>query len=140
VTYELFADLWGDIFTPAPDGILRTLDRLRPDVISAIASNTEELHWPYIERLETVQRFISEPNRHIVKSYEIGYQKPDEHFFHAALHAVGVTDPGQVLFIDDVQKNVDAFRAMGGQGEIFDLTIDDPDFLGYILENYGLLI
>ncbi len=140
VTYECFTELWGDIFTPAPESILRTLKQVRSDVCVCIASNTEELHWPYIEHLETVQRFINDPNRRIVKSYEVGYEKPDEDFFLATLDAIGATDPGHVLFIDDIKENVDAFKRMGGQGELFDLTKNHPDRLALVLKNYGVLV
>jgi FMN phosphatase YigB (HAD superfamily) len=140
VTYEVFAEHWGDIFTPAPDLIRGALDLLRPELIAAIATNTEELHWAKIADLETVQRFINEPNRYIVKSYEVGYEKPDECFFVAALDMIGVSDPGHVLFIDDVEENVRVFERMGGHGKIFNLTVDDPSLLGYILDDYGLLI
>jgi FMN phosphatase YigB (HAD superfamily) len=134
-----FSKVWGDIFTPAPPEIEYILDRLRPDVVAAIASNTEVLHWPFIERLPTVQRFIGVPNRDVVCSFDVGFEKPDVQFFEKALERIGATRPDEVLFIDDVPENVRAFQLMGGKGCVFDLTKNAPRELEDILALHNLL-
>jgi putative hydrolase of the HAD superfamily len=45
----------------------------------------------------------------------LGVAKPDAAYFQRADEAMGVTAPGQVLFIDDLQENVDGARAHGWQ-------------------------
>ncbi|MFT7644858.1 MAG: FMN phosphatase YigB (HAD superfamily) [Candidatus Paceibacteria bacterium] len=137
--FATFEGLWGDIFTPAPKVVLEVLQQLKPGIVTAIASNTEAMHWPYIEKLDTVQFIINRPNGSVYKSYEIGYEKPDERFFTFILDSLGVK-PEETLFLDDVDEYVDVFRNMGGGGETFDLRTDNPEVLRSILGNRGALV
>ncbi len=51
--------------------------------------------------------------RDIVISGHEGVIKPDPRIYEIALARMGNPDPGEVLFIDDRQENVDAARALG---------------------------
>jgi len=85
------------------------------DFPRGILSNTGPGHWnhcctffPFI-----LERF---PTNHIL-SYEVGVMKPDHGIFRAALKAAERTVPGirpeEVLFIDDLEKNVIGAREFG---------------------------
>ncbi len=74
----------------------------------AVLSNTNALHWD------------NQPEHHVVKSlftrrylsFEIGLAKPDRAIFEHVLEDLAVK-PGQVVFLDDNQINVDGARAVG---------------------------
>lgn len=136
--YDTFATLWGDIFSPAPEKVLQLIRSVSPTILCAIASNTEELHWPYIAQLETVQAVITRPNSRSYKSYQIGFEKPHSSFFQYILRDIGYP-PAEVLFIDDVPANTQAFKALGGVAEVFNLETDDSAVLQSILDGYNVL-
>lgn len=54
-----------------------------------------------------------------VFSARVALVKPDPAIFHAVIERMGVKDPVPV-FIDDVQKNIDAAQALGWRGVRFD--------------------
>jgi HAD superfamily hydrolase (TIGR01509 family) len=45
----------------------------------------------------------------------VGIRKPDPRIFQLALEQLGDISPGQVVFLDDYQANVDAARDLGLQ-------------------------
>lgn len=55
----------------------------------------------------------------IVRSYEVGYVKPEKEIYEIATQAAR-TDPGKIFFIDDSRVNVNAARECGWQAEWFD--------------------
>lgn len=54
----------------------------------------------------------------IVYSHEVGVAKPDPLIFRLACEALEV-EPGELVFVDDIQGHVDAARALGIQGILF---------------------
>ncbi|MEK6246916.1 MAG: HAD-IA family hydrolase, partial [Planctomycetales bacterium] len=48
----------------------------------------------------------------VVLSYEVGNMKPDPEIFAAAATAAA-TQPSEIFYIDDLQKNVDGANASG---------------------------
>jgi epoxide hydrolase-like predicted phosphatase len=48
----------------------------------------------------------------IVYSHEVGCMKPDARIYRTACERLGVS-PGEAVFLDDVQENVDGARAIG---------------------------
>lgn len=51
----------------------------------------------------------------VIDSSSVGVRKPDPRIFNLAMQELGDTEPGQVIFLDDYQANVDAARALGLQ-------------------------
>jgi epoxide hydrolase-like predicted phosphatase len=51
----------------------------------------------------------------VVDSSTVGVRKPDPRIFEIALEQLGGIAPGQVVFLDDYQANVDAARSLGLQ-------------------------
>ena len=75
-----------------------------------VLSNISPSHW----RTVTDGRYGILPGafKHIVLSYEVGVQKPDEKIYRRATEVAGVP-AGQIFFIDDIDKNVAAARQFG---------------------------
>jgi putative hydrolase of the HAD superfamily len=72
-------------------------------------------------------------------SCHVGHAKPSEAYFHAVL-AQAQADPGRTLFIDDIQANIDAARAVGLHAERFELPQagSGADELRALLARHGL--
>lgn len=104
-------------------------DRLRPEVMEAIArldghylqatlSNDSSRwlgdrwweDWPYRKYFASVIDVVT-----------LGVRKPHPDTYLASARALGV-EPGQCLFIDDMQVNVDGAEAVGMRGFFFDHT------------------
>jgi putative hydrolase of the HAD superfamily len=75
-----------------------------------IFSNTNAEHWDFVDALSggRLKRFEA------YLSHEIGQVKPDEAAFLDVASRAGVT-PGDCLFVDDLEANVDGARAAGFQ-------------------------
>lgn len=92
------------------DGSHALLDELRPHYQLGILSNTNELHWPRImDEMQLAGRFD-----HYFASFEMGLMKPDVSAFEHVIQQMDVS-PGEVLFLDDTLKNIEAARACGLQ-------------------------
>ncbi|RMF10199.1 MAG: HAD family phosphatase [Candidatus Neomarinimicrobiota bacterium] len=81
---------------------------LRQEVPVWLLSNTNRYH---VVHLLPDYPFYSQVDGAIF-SYETGYRKPEAGIFHLALERAGVA-PEEALFIDDVEANVTAARAVG---------------------------
>lgn len=55
----------------------------------------------------------------IIKSYEVGFIKPEPEIYHIAQKKAGVAHE-EILFIDDLAVNVEAAKKLGWQGYVFD--------------------
>lgn len=55
---------------------------------------------------------------HMVISAEAGFAKPDPRIYHLAMEKLGVL-PEESIFVDDVQKNIDAANNLGMKGILF---------------------
>jgi HAD superfamily hydrolase (TIGR01493 family) len=109
---ELSADDFLHRFRNWPKGLIsgaaELVESLAPHVRPACLSNTNEIHWneqidaPVLHALfET--RFLS---------HEIGLVKPDREIFDHVVEGLDC-EPGEILFLDDNQLNVDGARAAG---------------------------
>ena len=80
-----------------------------------LLSNVGQWHWEYC--LATFPEiFRSIPANHIL-SYKVGAMKPSQEIYAAAFHFAQKAVPGiraeEVLFIDDLEKNVQGAKAFG---------------------------
>ena len=73
--------------------------------------------------------------RDVVVSGAEGVIKPDRRIYEIALSRMENPDPGEVLFVDDREDNVDAARALGFAAHHFDTASG----LEAALEEHGLL-
>lgn len=76
----------------------------------------------HTDTFDYIMRFGSVPNisySAIIKSYEVGYVKPEPEIYHIAQKRAGVA-PHEILFIDDMSQNILAAQKLGWQGHVFD--------------------
>jgi FMN phosphatase YigB (HAD superfamily) len=115
LSFEKFTNLWSSIFPPhtlVPESLLAALagsHRL------LLLSNTNAIHFPYIQRNYPLLKHFHE----FVLSYEVGVMKPDPVIYTtAALRAN--CKPEDCLFIDDIEENVEGARRVGMQSVRFE--------------------
>jgi FMN phosphatase YigB (HAD superfamily) len=126
LNFDEFAKIWGNIFTPNVK-IEELLISIRPEIKMILLSNTNELHWDYIEKIPVIQEFFSDP-KFLVRSYEQGMRKPEPGIFQLAIEKAGCP-PEEMIYIDDVQDYVDVFQGLGGHGILYDCTKESVDEL-----------
>lgn len=105
---EFLSGFKGWLKGPFP-GAQALLDDTSRRFTTGILSNTSSIHWPIVETMDLHHRV-----HHIVASHELGELKPDRAYFEKALNIVGAM-PGEALFFDDNQINVDGALACGIQ-------------------------
>ena len=135
-TMDDFFTAWKNIFSETSP-IENTLDQIAPHVTVGIVSNTDPVHWSYIETLPVMQKFFPK-NARVVRSYDVGVRKPHENIFYAGLDAIGC-EIRNTLFIDDNHHTVSEFRSLGGFAEQFDCALQPVQRLERILSYYHVL-
>jgi FMN phosphatase YigB (HAD superfamily) len=91
------------------EGISEIVDELnRAGIRTSCLSNTEAVHWEWMERNSPAFRSIRV--RHA--SHLLGMAKPDPRIFARFAELVG-TAPNDIVLFDDLQPNVDAAQAAG---------------------------
>lgn len=97
---------------------LTWLKELRQTYRVALLSNTNALHikWVhhYLEQTYQIIRFEEDYFDRVYYSHEIAARKPNEEAFRFVLEELGVS-PGEVLFMDDVEGNIQSAGEMGIQ-------------------------
>jgi len=106
-TYDEFALMWSDIFTPI-EPMVALAESLKTRVPRMVLSNTNAIHVDYV--LEHYP-FLNEFDAHIF-SHEVGLLKPDPAIYQYALKKYGLT-PERAVFIDDIAGNAEAARRVG---------------------------
>ena len=85
-----------------------------------LLSNTNELHARQFRRqfADTLAHFDA-----LVLSHEVGLRKPCADIY-AHCHRLADCPPSQCLFIDDLPANIEAARACGWQGIVYQRGLD----------------
>ncbi len=107
MTWEGFLDAWNSVFARQliDDDLLASIaGRVRLWAIS----NTNKLHCDFLAKKFSFLRHFEG----LVLSYEAGALKPDPQIFRTALERIQVP-PSEVLFVDDLEENVEAAKAIG---------------------------
>ncbi len=108
LSYPRFCEMWSSIFpsvTLIPDDLLASL-RGRYRVL--LLSNTNAIHFAYIQRNYSVMRHFDD----FVLSHEVGVMKPQPRIYKEAIARAGCL-PEQCFFTDDVPENVEGARREG---------------------------
>jgi glucose-1-phosphatase len=129
VTADWFLEAFNEWPRRLQPGALELLDEIPKRYRLAALSNTSVSHWERIEAMGLAHRF-----ERLYLSHQIGRLKPSHQAFETALEDLGVT-PSDVLFLDDIQSNVTAARALGLHAEV----VADPREARIALERYGVL-
>jgi putative hydrolase of the HAD superfamily len=112
-TYEEFAEIWSDIFTPI-EPMVALAESLTARVPRLVLSNTNAIHIDFV--LEHYP-FLNDFDAHVF-SHEVGLLKPDAAIYQYALGKYGLT-AGRTVFIDDIAANAEAARRVGMQAVHF---------------------
>lgn len=107
---------WMAFLQDIPAEKIELLKQLRSRYRILMLSNTNPLHIEQSARtaFEAHGTTMNELFDKCYLSYEIGLTKPGRDIFEYLLNDAGV-EPGECLFLDDGQKNIDTARAMGFQ-------------------------
>lgn len=114
VTYEKFAEVWGEIFAPDPLVPESLLTSLRERHRMVLLSNTNDMHFTIAQRRYPLLRHFHE----FVLSYQVGAMKPDARIYQLAIAAAGCAAQ-ECFFVDDLPENVDAARHEGIDAALF---------------------
>ncbi len=116
---EQFAAAFGDMFTPNPE-VCGLVPLLKPRYRLLLLSNTNDLHsrWFLSQFKETLAHFDG-----VVLSHKVGVRKPDP-LVYAHCQRLAECPPAECLFIDDLPTNVQAARACGWQGLVYERGSD----------------
>ncbi len=107
LSFKEFIPIWNDIFVENEEvsQIIRSLKGKRK---LGLLSNTNALHFDYVvPKFPIVKTFDK-----WILSHEVGFKKPAPEIFEKAIQWASV-EPQRILFIDDLQKNVDAAHSLG---------------------------
>ena len=123
LSYDQFIDKWCDIFEPI-QGMAELLSKLKEKYVIGLLSDTDPIHWQYVLKSFPFLKSIKNPTL----SFEAGYMKPNPEIYRLAAENVRHR-PGECLFIDDRQINVDGARAAGINAVLFTDIIELKRFL-----------
>ncbi len=105
-----FIGAFTGIFTPIPS-TLALIERLKPDYMLGLLSNTNEWDFKYeIEKIRVFDLFDT-----VTVSYRVKAMKPDRKIYLDALNKLGLK-PEECIYIDDIKEYSDAASAIGIRG------------------------
>jgi putative hydrolase of the HAD superfamily len=118
-TDEQLGAAFADMFWPN-DEVCALIPGLKPRYDLLLLSNTNELHARvFLEQFrDTLGHFD-----HLVLSHRLGVRKPDPRVYAHCQRLAG-RQPHECLFIDDLPTNVDAARACGWHGLVYERGMD----------------
>jgi putative hydrolase of the HAD superfamily len=113
-TDEQLAHAFGDMFT-ANDHVCDLIPELQGRYRLALLSNTNDLHYRLFRRqfAETLDRFD-----YLFTSHEVGLRKPDPVLFDYVRSRLG-GEASEYVFIDDLPVNIEAAKARGWRGVVY---------------------
>lgn len=111
-----FAPLWSCHFT-LNQSLFPLLEALSSTHRLVLVSNTNELHWEYLQpRLPVLRQFHA-----CVTSCGVGAIKPEPRIYQVALERAGCA-PSEAAFFDDIAEYVEAAGQLGIDGDVFTTT------------------
>lgn len=107
LTLPDFSDLWVASFKENEEmaQLLSTLKEQRP---LYLLSNTNEVHYDYLQERYNVARHFNE----LILSYKVGSVKPEHHIYREVLQRSGMSAQ-DCLFVDDLEANIRAAEEVG---------------------------
>jgi len=92
------------------DHLAAVIRGLRPDYLTGLLSNA----WPDVRIMLEGTWGLADAFDITVLSCEVGLAKPDPRIYQLALDKLGL-EPGEVVFLDDFQRNIEGARKIGMQ-------------------------
>ncbi|RMG59179.1 MAG: HAD family phosphatase [Deltaproteobacteria bacterium] len=127
--YGAFVRHFCSMFSPV-EGMEELVREVATRLPVGLLSNTNEVHHEeVIEKCPVYPLFSA-----VVVSYSVGAMKPEREIYLRAVREMG-TPPAEILFVDDVEENVEGARRAGLQGLLF----EGPEKLRRDLKKLGVL-
>jgi len=118
LTDEQIDRAWNTIIKDIPNERIELIERLKKEHKVYLLSNSNSIHYDYYNHY-VKERFGYESLDAIFDrawySFRMGLYKPDPEIFRTVLREGGM-DAGETLFIDDMEKNVEAAKEVGLKG------------------------
>lgn len=106
LTVDELRAIWSDMFE-LDRSMVSLVEEVRSDNQVMLLSNTSPWHFDWVEYHYAIRRHFD----HCILSYEVGYMKPHEEIYKAAL--AKAENPNTTVFIDDLIVNVKAAQECG---------------------------
>ena len=110
LSFEEFVQIWNSGFSENHE-VSRLITRLIPHVRLFLLSNTNPLHFEYLQGTCPVIQKMEK----VILSYQLGCMKPAAEIYKHALDTAGLP-PELVWYVDDVPEFVDAGAQLGIHG------------------------
>ncbi|MDD8019426.1 MAG: HAD family phosphatase [Bacteroidota bacterium] len=111
---EKILEAWNSIIVEDNLEIIPLVKKIQQQYVTAILSNTCESHWQKVIKISPLTRSF----HHTFTSFHLGAMKPERIVYETVCTALSV-QPRNVLFIDDLQENVDGAISAGMKGILF---------------------
>lgn len=129
IGYAEFISVFNDIFLP--DGNVTALvPEFKKRYKLGLISNTNAIHACYVKEKYDFMKLFDV----LVLSHEAGMRKPDATIYNMALERLKCL-PGETVYIDDTQENVQAGINLGMHGiyyKSYDMLVNDLERIGVI--------
>jgi putative hydrolase of the HAD superfamily len=135
VSFAEFSHIYADVFSSIPG--IEAVIALVPEESRFILSNTDPLHWRYIELLPIITKYFGRPQQ-TIRSFDAGARKPEIGIFTEGIQRTGVP-LSEIIYFDDVPEYVETFRKLGGTAILFNAREQSPVVLWKHLEDFGVL-
>jgi len=110
LSFEEFVQIWNSGFSENHE-VSRLVTRLAPQVRLFLLSNTNPLHFEYLQSTCSVIQKMEK----VILSYQMGCMKPAAEIYKHALDTAGLP-PELVWYVDDVPEFIDAGAQLGIHG------------------------
>jgi putative hydrolase of the HAD superfamily len=114
-TLDQLEQAFANIIQEPVDGMMDIVKRVSRDHRTALVSNTNEIHYRLsLKRFAALQIL----HKHYL-SYRLQVMKPDHRFYEAIVEDLN-KHPSEMLFIDDLESNIEGARLAGMQAIRFE--------------------
>lgn len=125
-------DFW-DVYLGAPNTeLIAYFASLRPTYTTALLSNSTV----GAREQEEARYHFAAMSDHIFYSHELGVAKPDRRIYDLAYERLGIS-PAEMIFVDDVARNIAAAQAIGIHAILFETTAQVIADMQVALAAYG---
>jgi glucose-1-phosphatase len=108
LSYQTFCAEWSSIFDLDSNVDLPFLSSLARDYVLVLVSNTNELHFDFMQQQYSVVRAF----HHFALSFRVGVTKPAREIYTAALN-MALVDASEAFYADDIKSYVDTALELG---------------------------
>ena len=132
---------WNSLLIPVPQYRFDMIAALRDSYNVTMLSNINDMHMQWIhsdlkKRLD-IDDFRTQYFDKVFYSHLIGYRKPDANCYAYVQKELGIANGQDILFIDDMQVNIDAAIKFGWRGVVHDPKEEITDHIQSYLTEFN---